>query len=122
MKKVELVLKKDLFDSIGIELSQLHCSINSDSDIMINGSCLLKNEKPLQDYILDIKANLCDEKGNILYIMNSRSNLKFTLTNYEVFSLFMVNGARFFDLNKLHHIELHPNVKKEQNRNITAFS
>ena len=120
--KVEIVLKKDLFENIGVEVSQLYCNINENSDVSINGSCLLKDSKKLEKHALDIKANLCDEQGNILYVMDSRSNLKFTLTNYEVFTLFMVNASRLFDINELHHIQLHPSIKKERIRNTDPFS
>lgn len=72
MKKIELIVKQDLFDKIGVTIGQLHYNIDKNNDFSLCGSVSSDNEK-LEGYSLYLRANLCDEEGGILYINNGVS-------------------------------------------------
>ncbi len=107
-----MLLKKELFDGIGVEVNQLYASLNEEDDIHINGS-VSNVGKGLKGNLLEIKANLCAENGEILYVLNTYSTMKFDLVRYDSFSMYCSSVSRFFDMDELHHVELYPRVKKE---------
>ena len=112
MKKIELILKKELFDKIGVEIGQLHYEIDKDNnDFRLCGSVSSDNEK-LRGYSLYLGTNLCTEKGEILYVNKSYSGISFEIINYDAFSIYCSDLSRFFDVEQLHHIEIYPNVRK----------
>ena len=112
MKKVEIIVKQELFDNIGVTVEQLHYNIGKNYDFMLCGSVSSNNEK-LDGYLLYLRANFCDEEGGILFIDKSYSQISFEMVNYDAFSLSCSNLTRFFEVEKLHHIEIYPNVRKD---------
>lgn len=58
------------------------------------------------------KTNLCDEEGRILFVNKSYSGISFEMVNYDAFSITCSDLTRFFDIDKLHHVEIYPNVRK----------
>ena len=111
MKKVELLVKQDLFDKIGVTIGQLHYNIDKNNDFSLCGSVSSDNEK-LEGYLLYLRANLCDEEGGILFVNKSYSGIGFEMVNYDAFSISCSDFTRFFDIDKLYHIEIYPNVRK----------
>lgn len=111
MKKVELIVKQDLFDKIGVTIGQLHYNIDKNNDFSLCGS-VSSDSKKLEGYSLYLRANLCDEEGGILYVNKSYSGISFEMVNYDAFSITCSDLTRFFDIDKLHHIEIYPNVRK----------
>lgn len=112
MKKVELIVKQDLFDKIGVTIGQLHYNIDKNNDFSLCGSVSSDNEK-LEGYSLYLRTNLCDEEGSILFVNKSYSGISFEMVNYDAFSITCSDLTRFFDIDKLHHIEIYPNVRRE---------
>lgn len=112
MRKIELIVKQELFDKIGVEIGQLHYELDKDNNFMLCGSVRSDNGK-LAGCLLYLRANLCNEKGEILYIDKSYSGISLEMVNYDTFSMYCFNLSRFFDIEQLHHVEVYPNVRKE---------
>ena len=111
MKSVELVVRNDLFEGIGVTIGQLHHHINKDHDFMLCGSVSTdKNE--IDGFMLDLRVNLCNEKGEILFVNRSYSEVSFDKVKYDAFSISCSDISRFLDINELHHIEIYPHVRK----------
>lgn len=113
MKKVDIVVKKELFNGIGVILDQLYASISDECDIYINGS-VSGEVDCLKGNTLGIRANLCSENGEILYILRNYNTINFELVKYDAFSIYCSDVSRFFDISALHHVELYPHIKKEE--------
>lgn len=111
MRKVELVIRQDLFNDIGVEVNQLYWEINKDNDFQLNGSVSSDGRK-LEGYSLDLRANLCNEEGGIMFVDRSYCEISFELIKYAAFSMSCSDVSRFVDMDKLHHIELYPRVRK----------
>ena len=114
MKAVELITKDELFKKVNIKHGQLCCYLNEENDIHINGSLTLEG-KWSEDCVAMIKANLCDKEGNILYIVREFSCVNFKILEYVTFSIYCANITRFFDVQKLHHVELYPYINSVKN-------
>ena len=111
MNVVELVVRNDLFEGIGVTIGQLHYHINKENDFMLCGSVSTdKNE--LDGFVLDLRVNLCNEKGGILFVNRSYSEISFDKVKYDAFSVSCSDISRFFDINELHHIEVYPHVTR----------
>ena len=70
------------------------------------------DSEKLEGYSLYLRANPCDEKGGILFVNKSYSGISFEMVSYDAFSITCSESTRFFDIDKLHHIEIYPNVRK----------
>lgn len=114
MKAVELITKDELFKKVNINLGQLCSYLNAENDIYINGSVVLEGEWP-KECVVTIKANLCDKDGNILYIVRDFNSINFKMLEYVTFSIYCANIDRFFDVEKLHYVELYPYIKNVNN-------
>lgn len=64
-------------------------------------------------YLLNMRVNLCDEEDRILFVDRSYSEINFELVNYDAFSISCSDLARFIDMDKLHHMEVYPHVRKD---------
>lgn len=113
MKNFEVVVKKDLFDGIGVKVEQLNCHINEENDFRLYGSITAEDAR-MDGYLLHVKANLCDEEGRVWYVLNDFSGISFEMVKYDTFSLYCADLKRFFDLDKLHHVEVYPKVGKKK--------
>lgn len=114
MKMVEFITRDELFKKANIKVNQLCCHLNDENDIHINGSLTLEG-KWAEDCVVTIKANLCDKDGNIFYIVRDFSGINFKMTEYVTFSIYCANVARFFDVEKLHHVEIYPYIDNVKN-------
>ena len=114
MKTIEFIIRDELFKKANIKVSQLCCYLDDENDIHINGSLTLEG-KWAEDCVAAIKANLCDKDCNILYIVRDFSSINFKKIEYVTFSIYCANIARFFDAEKLHHVELYPYMDSVKN-------
>lgn len=48
-----------------------------------------------------------------MYVNKSYSEISFKMVNYDAFSISCSDLTRFFDIDKLHHIEIYQNARKE---------
>lgn len=120
MKNVEVVVKQDLFDGIGLKVAQLNCHINEENDFRLYGSITAEDAR-LDGYLLHVKANLCDEEGGILYIFSDFSEISFEMVKYDTFSMYCTDLTRFFNIDKLSRVELYPKVMKKKDEERGRF-
>ena len=111
MKKLELIVKQDLFDKIGVTIGQLHYNLDKNNDFLLCGSVSSEGQE-LEGYSLYLRANFCDEEGSILFVNKSYSGISFEMVNYDAFLIACSDLTRLFDIGKLHHIEIYPNVQR----------
>lgn len=73
MDKIEVRCRDGYSDIIRIE--QAYGNINEDSDIHINGSITVVDNDLKKYKKVRIYVNLCDENGNVLYVLNNWKNV-----------------------------------------------
>lgn len=66
---MELRIKKDLWDVLGLVIAQTSLRINAEDDINIYGSISYKDAPPAQKF--RIQGNMCNAKGDILYVLSN---------------------------------------------------
>ena len=71
----------------------------------------------MKDYLLNVKANLCDEEDGVRYVLNDFSGIDFEMVKYGTFSLYCADLERFFDIERLHYVEVYPEVVKKKKKN-----
>ena len=121
MRDIEVVIKEELFDELKVKVGQLTCVIDKDNDLRVCGS-LTAGEMHFDEYLLYVKANLCDEKNNAWFVLREYSGVDFEMVKYDSFSIDCANIGRFMDLGKFHHVELFPTlVKKKESDNDISF-
>lgn len=111
MVKYEIKIKQELFDKVGIKLSQyIAYTDECDSYIRINGGLYCNTEWD-DNCHLTIKANACNDKGEIISISNDSERKIFSVLEYDTFSVcvYKQNGA------DISYIELYPHVFKKHN-------
>lgn len=113
MKNIDLIFKQDLFDNIGVKVGQACCYINDDNDFRFYGSITAEDER-LDDYLLYIKANFCDDEGRVWYVLDDFCGTDFEMVKYDTFSLYCADLKRFVDIEKLHYVEVYPKVVKKK--------
>lgn len=112
MKNVEVVVKQDLFDDIGLKVARLNCHMNEENDFRLYGSITAKDAR-LDGYLLHVKANLCDEEGRVWYVLNDFSGISFEMVKYDTFSLYCADLKRFFDIDRLRYVEVYPKIGRK---------
>lgn len=115
MKNINVVVKQELFDILGVKVGQLNCYINKDNDFRFCGSVSAEEQMP-EGYTLFFKANLCGEEGRVLYVLKEYFGFDFELVNYDAFSMYCADLTRFFDIDMLHYVELYPKVTREKDK------
>lgn len=115
MREIDVVVKSDLFDELGLLVEQMTCVINKENDLKLCGS-LTAGEKCLDDYLVNLKVNLCDEKGDVWFVAREYCGIDFEILKYDSFSVDYANIPRFMNLDKLHHVELFPNLVRKKER------
>ena len=73
MDKIDVRCRDGYSDIICIE--QAYGNINEDSDIHINGSITVVDNDLKKYKKVCIYVNLCDENGNVLYVLNNWKNV-----------------------------------------------
>lgn len=105
MKNIEVRCRQAYFEIL--EINQLYGNINEDSDIHINGAITVV-EKDNDTYRnVRVYANLCNEEGAILYVLNSYKNFMLKGNVYFSFSVYCSMVNRFFDVNELSYAEIY---------------
>ena len=106
MSKLELIVKQDMFDSIGVVVEQLHCSMDNDN-LKLCGSVTSIGEKIRGDK-LHIKMNLCNEEGEILFVDKTYNGMVLDKLSYDSFSIYCFGLSKHVDISALHHVEVFP--------------
>lgn len=113
-RKVEVVIKQELFDAIGLSIKQLYFGMNNENDYRLCGSVNSDNEKG-KGHSFFLKANFCDSEGRILYIDKNYNPINLEVVNYDTFSMQCSDISRFiFNLEDLDHIEIYPSVVQKE--------
>lgn len=108
MTKVDVVIKDDLFDRVGVKVEK--CSAyteESDSCVRICGDVVCARDWD-EDYRLVIKANLCNEKGEIVHIDYDFDRKTFLKIGYESFSINCYKGNN----PDIKYVEVYPKLEK----------
>lgn len=109
VKNIRVEILRD-FDAIGVKIGQLSCTLSEEGDIRLSGS--VRVEQCLDEYVLHIKANICD-KENILYVLEG-TGISFEYTKFDGFSIYYTNLGRFFGLDNLDHLDVYPKAVKRR--------
>lgn len=104
---MELRIKEHLFDIWGITIAQTYLQINEDTDINIYGSISCKDTSPMK---FRIQGNMCNAKGDILYVLSDFSEHYLEYINYEVFHIFCNCVDWFVALEEIRYVELYPSL------------
>jgi hypothetical protein len=105
MKKVEVRCREGISELFKID--QLYCVLNGDYDIHVNGSIEMTGKGYGNLKKVKVYANLCNEDGAILYILNCWKNYPISEGFYNSFSLYCSTIGRFFDPSELEYVELY---------------
>ena len=90
-----------------LEIKQLYSALNEHNDIYVNGSINVLKGMPKDIKKVRPVANVCDEEGNILYVLDSFDNLNVKDNTYYSFSIDYVDISRYLDLEELSYVELY---------------
>ena len=66
MVQIKVLVREDLFDKMGIKVEQAHCSINDNTDIVVNAALVCTR---LENSKTKVKCNICNKSGDILHIL-----------------------------------------------------
>lgn len=110
MKDVKIKVMNE-FDGIGVKIGQLSCTFNEEGDIHLCGT--VKSEQCLDDYLLQIKANICNEENNVLYVLSTFEGISFEYTKFDGFTIFCTQLNRFMDVSRMSYVEIYPKLKKK---------
>lgn len=113
MKELAVVVKQELFNKLGLKIGQLNGCFNEKDEFRLCGSVSADKELP-EEYTVSIKVNFCDEGGGILYVLEDYFGVNLDVVNYDSFIKKASFLNVFFDLDKLHHVELYPTVFKRK--------
>lgn len=108
MKKVDVIIKDDLFDKIGLKVKK--CSAYTeehDSYVRIHGDILSKEEWD-ETYCLKVKANLCNKDGEIVCIDCDLDRKTFLKTGYDSFLINCYKGNN----TDIKYVEVYPQIEK----------
>lgn len=105
MDKIEVRCRDGYSDIIRIE--QAYGNINEDSDIHINGSITVVDNDLKKYKKVRIYVNLCNENGNVLYVLNNWKNVALDVNKYFSFSAYCASVNRFFDLSEFKYAEIY---------------
>ncbi|MBQ4284452.1 MAG: hypothetical protein IJB96_11065 [Lachnospira sp.] len=114
-------IHNEMFNAVGMSIGQLHLSINQDNDIKLNGSLVLVSRAEA-DKVYNIKVNLCNADGEILYILRGYDNITFSFMRYRTFTVGCLDVSRFINLYELDHVEIYPHIveKSSEEAKITT--
>ena len=111
MKKIETMIKKDLFNTLGLKVE--HCSAyteDSDSYIRINGT-VTSIEKWNENYYLRMKANLYSNDDEIMNVSYDFDLKAFIEIAYESFSINCYKPSN----NIIKYVEIYPMIVEKKN-------
>lgn len=110
MKKVDVVIKENLFKKLNLEVDR--CAAYRDeveNRINIHGSIICTGNWD-DEYCIRVKANLCDEYDDIIEIHYDHWDKEFYKIGYETFEIssYKLDGKR-----EVKYIELYPKIKNK---------
>lgn len=106
MDKIEVRCRGEYSEVLTI--GQTLCTLEENGDLNAFGSVKVADNLPKKYRKVRIYANLCDESGNVRYIINSWINVSIDVNVYFSFSMYCANINRFFDAAELKYIEIFP--------------
>lgn len=110
MKKMDVVIKENLFKKLNLEVDRCVAYRDDVENIIhIHGSIICTGDWD-DEYYLVVKANLCDEYDDIIDIYYDLDDKEFEKIGYETFELisYKLNRNR-----EIKYIELYPKIKKK---------
>ena len=107
MQKFEVVIKKELFEVLGLSVGRCFAYTDeNDSYVRINGEIYCKGTWE-DSFNLKVKANLCNENDEIVRVDYDFDEKTFLKVGYESFS---INCYKESD--NLKYVEVYPKVEK----------
>ena len=113
MEKINVVIKEELFEKIGLAVEK--CSAytdDADNYVRINGAIITK-EAWNENYCLKVKANLYDKDDEIIHIDYDFDVKTFIEIGYETFSISCYKGT---DIKDIKCVEIYPKLIKASER------
>lgn len=81
--------------------------INEETDVHVNGAINIVGADLRKFKKVKVYANLCNEAGEILYILNCWKNYSVEERGYFSFSMYCSTVNRFFDIEDLEYAEIY---------------
>lgn len=107
MQKVEVLIKEELFKTLGLEVKKYAAYTNAEDDyIRINGEVYCTNEWD-KDYCLKVMANLCNEEDEILQVDFDSDRKRLLKTGYDTFSICCYKGK----ISDFKYVEIYPKIE-----------
>lgn len=104
MKKISLK-KREMPDFL--EVDQLFCYVNKKNDVNINGSVIIKGNDYNDHQTIRIYANLCNDEGSILLVMNNFKDFDLEKNYYYSFEMLYADVTRVCDLDEIAYAEIY---------------
>lgn len=90
-----------------IKIGQTYGTINEETDVHVNGAINIVGADFRKIKKVKVYANLCNEAGEILYILNCWKNYSVEERGYFSFSMYCSTVNRFFDIEDLEYAEIY---------------
>lgn len=110
MNRVDVVIKDSLFKKVDLEVDRCAAYRDDVEDrIYIYGSIICTGKWD-DEYYLRVKANLCDENGDIVEIHYDFDDKQFYKIGYDTFEIssYKLDGKR-----EIKYVELYPKIKQK---------
>ena len=111
MKELEVKIKENICDKMGVVIDRVSCFIGKDKDIYVHGSI---SWETMGKHYVEVKAALCNSKGQILYELKDYSDIALNICGYNTFSMFCHEVSRFLDIGQLAYVEVFPCIKEKR--------
>lgn len=108
MTKIDVIVSDDLFEKVGLKVKK--CSAyteDPDSCVRICGEVVCEGEWD-EDYRLKVKANLCNEDGDIIHVDYDFDKKTFLKIGYESFSINCYKGNN----TNIKCVEVYPKLER----------
>lgn len=105
MKKVKVHCREGISESFKID--QMYGVLTKNNDIRVNGSVEMVGTDYGNIRRIKVYGNMCNKKGEILYVLNGWKNFPVSKGAYNSFSLNCCAIGRFFDPEELDYVELY---------------
>ena len=105
MNRIKIKVKEQYSDII--KIGQTHGTINEETDVHVNGAINIVGSDLRKFKKVKVYANLCNEAGEILYILNCWKNYSVEERGYFSLSMYCSTVNRFFDIEDLEYAEIY---------------
>jgi len=107
MKKVNVIIKSDLFKSIGVEVESCSAYLQDDEKyVRVNGS-IIRTDGWDDNYCLRVKANLYNDEDDIIHIDYDYDLKSFIKIGYESFTI----SCYTYNEEKIKCVEIYPRLQ-----------